>query len=55
MEERKKEVFGQEYEAFVTSLTKNLNEDLWSEIGFVRDENVSTSDFFEIYDKNFEE
>lgn len=55
VEERKKEVFGQEYEAFVASLTKNLNEDLWSEIGFIRDENVSTSNFFEIYDKNFEE
>lgn len=55
VEERKKEVFGQEYEAFVASLTKNLNEDLWGKIGFIRDDKVSTSDFFEIYDKHFAE
>lgn len=54
VEERKKEVFGEEYETFVNSLVKNLNKDLWNEITFIHDENVTTSDFFEVYDRYFE-
>ena len=55
VEERKKEVFGEEYETFVSSLVKHMNKELWNEITFIHDENVTTSDFFEIYDKHFEE
>lgn len=55
VEERKKEVFGEEYETFVNSLVKNLNKELWSEITFIHDEEVITSDFFEIYNKYFED
>ena len=55
VEERKKEVFGQEYEGFVASLTKNLNEKLWKEISFIHDEKVVTADFFEVYDRYFAE
>lgn len=55
VEERREEVFGEEYETFVDSLVKNLNKELWNEITFIHDEEVTTSDFFEIYDKYFEE
>lgn len=55
VEERKEEVFGEEYETFVDSQVKNLNEELWQEIGFIHDENVTTSDFFEIYNRYFDE
>lgn len=55
VEERKKEVFGEEYESFVNSLVKNLNKELWNEITFIHDEEVTTSDFFEIYNKYFED
>lgn len=55
VEERKKEVFGEEYENFVNSLVKNLNNDLWDETGFIHDEEVTTCDFFEIYDRYFEQ
>lgn len=55
VEERKKEVFGEEYESFVESLVKNLNKELWNEISFIHDEQVTTSNFFEIYNKYFEE
>ncbi len=55
VEERKKEVFGEEYETFVNSLVKNLNKELWNEISFIHDPEVTTSDFFEIYDKYFED
>ncbi len=54
VEERKKEVFGEEYETFVGSLVKNLNKELWNEITFIHDEEVTTSDFFEVYNKYFE-
>lgn len=53
VEQRKKEVFGQEYDNFVGSLTRNLNESLWDEITFIHDPQVKTSDFFDIYGKYF--
>jgi foldase protein PrsA len=53
VEKRKDEVFGQKYDTFVNTLVKNLNEKLWDEITLVHDENVDTSDFFEIYDRYF--
>ena len=55
VEERKKEVFGEEYESFTGSLVKNLNKELWNEITFIHDEEVTTGDFFEIYNKYFED
>lgn len=51
VEKRKEEVFGQEYETFVTSLTRDLNEKLWESVGFIHDEEVRTTGFFEIYDQ----
>ncbi len=55
VEERKKEVFGEEYETFVKSLTRNLNKELWQQVTFIHEEEVVTSDFFEVYNKYFEE
>lgn len=54
VEQRKKEVFGQEYNAFVETLTGKLNEELWESISFIHDENVVTSDFLEIFNASFE-
>ena len=54
VEQRKEEVFGDEYEAFVQSLTRNLNKDLWKQITFIHNAEVTTSDFFENYDVYFE-
>lgn len=53
VEERRKEAFGQEYDAFVETLAKNLNQPLWDEIELIHDENVKTEDFFAIYEKYF--
>lgn len=55
VEERKKEVFGQEYDTFVKSLTRNLNEELWDSVVFLNDPEVTTADFFDIYGKYFRE
>lgn len=53
VEQRKKEVFGQVYGEFVDSLMRNLNEDLWDSVTLIHDENVATTDFFDIYQNYF--
>lgn len=55
MEERKQEVFGQEYDSFVETLTRRLNTKLWEQISLEKDENVKTDSFFFIYSKYFPE
>ncbi len=53
VEERRREVFGQEYDEFVDTLVRNLNTKLWEEITLIHDSEVTTSEFFEIYAKYF--
>lgn len=53
VEERRREVFGQEYDAFVEGLNRSLNESLWEEVTFLHDEDVTTTDFFDVYGKYF--
>ena len=53
VEKRKDEVFGQEYDSFVNSLAKNLNEPLWDSIGMIHDDAVTTNSFFDVYNKYF--
>lgn len=53
VDERRREVFGQEYDAFVEKLNRGLNEKLWQQVGFLYDENVTTSNFFAVYEKYF--
>ncbi len=55
VEERKEAVFGEEYENFVMSLTKNLNKELWETVTFIHDEEVITDNFFEVYNSYFED
>ncbi len=49
VEERRKEAFGQEYDAFVSTLARKLNQKLWDEITLIHDSNVNTSNFFEVF------
>ena len=53
VDERRAEAFGQEYDAFVETLTRNLNEELWDSVSFIHDENVNTKDFFDVYSEYF--
>lgn len=53
VDERRAEAFGQEYDAFVETLTRNLNEELWDSVSFIHDENVNTRDFFDVYSECF--
>ena len=53
LEKRKEEVFGQEYDAFVSTLTRTINQSLWDSISFSVNEEVTTCDFFDIYNQYF--
>lgn len=55
VEERKQEVFGEEYDVFVDTLTRKLNDKVWDEVGLIHDENVNTSNFFDVYMEYFSE
>lgn len=51
VEQRKEEVFGQEYDDFVDTLTRRLNEELWESVRFIHDEEVNTMNFFDVYEE----
>lgn len=53
VEQRREEAFGQEYDAYVETLTRNLNEELWETVNFIHDEDVKTQSFFEVYAEYF--
>ncbi len=55
VEQRKKEVFNEEYNEFLATLTRNLNTKLWNKITFIQDQNVTTKDFFDVYNSYFDE
>lgn len=55
VEQRREEVFGQEYATFCDHLTKTMNEALWNEVKLIHGEEISSADFFAIYDKYFQE
>ena len=51
VEKRRREVFGEEYEAFVESLTRDLNEELWQQVSFLPGSGDGVMDFFDVYDR----
>ena len=53
VDQRRAEAFGQEYDAYVETLTRNLNEELWDSVSFIHDENVVTKEFFDVYAEYF--
>lgn len=53
--QRKKEAFNQVYGTFVESQITQLNEELWNNTVMIHNEQVATSDFFDIYEKYFPE
>lgn len=50
VEARKREAFSAEYEEFVATVTKALNEEAWNDITFIHNTNITTSDFFDVMD-----
>lgn len=53
VEQRRREVFNEEYSGFVEGLTRNLNQKLWDQVAFIEDKEVTTDRFFEIYREQF--
>ena len=53
VEQRKREVFGQQYDSFVATLTKELNDKLWEKIELTEDENVRTDNLWDVYNEVF--
>ena len=53
VEKRRQEAFGEEYNAFVQTLARNLNRDLWEKTELIYDPEVKTDNFFEVYEKHF--
>ncbi len=55
VEKRRNEAFGKEYDQFVETLARQLNQKLWDEIAFLHDENLKTTSFFDVFLKYFPE
>ena len=53
VEEKREEVFGEEYDAFAQGLTRDINQKLWESVSLVDDEEVTTQQFFNIYHDYF--
>ncbi|MBE5822676.1 MAG: peptidylprolyl isomerase [Butyrivibrio sp.] len=53
VDKRKREVFGAQYDAFVATLTKQLNTKLWDSVTLNEDEQVSSTNLMEVYSKYF--
>ncbi|WP_242840805.1 peptidylprolyl isomerase [Butyrivibrio proteoclasticus] len=51
--QRKRQVFGEKYDAYVATLTKELNVDLWNSITVTPDEAVTTSNLWDVYEEFF--
>ena len=51
--QRRSEAFASEYNSFVDTLPRQLNEELWATVQMVKDENVVTESFFATYEKFF--
>ena len=54
MEQRKREVFGKEYDAFVETLTKELNSKLWYRVSLMTDSDATSSKLMDIYHKHYD-
>jgi foldase protein PrsA len=53
LESRKGTAFGEQFDKFEETLETNMNDKLWSSVG-EPDNDITTSDFFELYSKSFD-
>ena len=52
IEDMKKEAFMTEYNSFISTLTGNMNEELWESVELNHDPEITTSGFFKFYDES---
>ncbi len=55
VEEKRKEVFEQEYAAFLEDLMYAMNTPLWEEVKLIRSEEINTAEYYQVYEKYFDE
>lgn len=53
LKQRKKEAFNATYEEFIKTLHSNLNSKLWDSLDFAIDDEITTTNFFDIYNEVF--
>ena len=51
VQERRGKAFSEVYDNYVAGLTKNINTELWDDMTFIHNDNVTTCDFFEVFDR----
>ena len=51
LEKRRKEAFDDVYQEFLSGLSSELNEKVWSEVSVEVNEEVKTDNFFQVYEK----
>ena len=51
VEQRRRDVFGQDYNEFLQTLTKNINIELWDDLTFLHNIDVNTRDFFDVFER----
>ncbi|MBO6137329.1 MAG: peptidylprolyl isomerase [Lachnospiraceae bacterium] len=53
LKQRKKEAFNATYEEFIKTLHSNLNSKLWDSLDFSIDDEINTTNFFDVYNEVF--
>lgn len=53
-DKRRNEAFDKEYNTFVASLVRRLNEELWDSVTFLHQDSVKTDSFFSVYNTYFQ-
>lgn len=53
LKQRKKEAFNDTYEAFIKTIHSNINSELWDSLDFAVDEDIKTTNFFDVYNEIF--
>ncbi len=54
VEQQRKSEFNKVYSDFVQNLTKNIDEKKWKKVSFIKDKEVTTDSFFEVYHSVFD-
>ncbi len=55
VEEKRKEVFEQQYAAFLEGLMYAINTPLWEKVELIHSEEIDTDEFYEVYERYFDE
>lgn len=55
VKQRKEEAFSQIYNDFLKTQIRKINDDLWGQVQFLHDDQITTSSFFDVFNQYYEE